>query len=271
MGAVCDTLILSDLHLSSEISRARDALRMLKQSSFRRLILLGDIFSDLNFGRLKKEHWQFLGYIRKLSNPKRQVEVVWVEGNHDRGLTEVMSHLVGVNVYQEYSWEYSGMRHLAIHGHQFDRFVINNLLLSRLGTLVHIRLQKVQGKPFARLLDRLNTRWLRLSSKVSSGAVSHARFRQAGRVFCGHTHAPMHIEKDGIQYFNAGSWTDSRPTFVTIGEEGVHIHEYHEHEYDERPDDCDPSEERSESDSAVVSVAGEAGLLEDAEYEGVGS
>jgi len=87
MGAVCDTLILSDLHLGSEISRARDALRMLKQSSFRRLILLGDIFSDLNFGRLKKEHWQFLGYIRKLSNPKRQVEVVWVEGNHDRGLT----------------------------------------------------------------------------------------------------------------------------------------------------------------------------------------
>src|SRR5207245_10223874 len=98
MGAVCDTLILSDLHLGSEISRARDALRMLKQSSFRRLILLGDIFSDLNFGRLKKEHWQFLGYIRKLSNPKRQVEVVWVEGNQDRGLTEVMHHLVGVTV-----------------------------------------------------------------------------------------------------------------------------------------------------------------------------
>src|SRR5947209_1477228 len=77
--------------------------------------------------------------------------------------------------------------------------------------------------------------------------------------------------KMASKYFNAGSWTDSRPTFVTIGEEGVHIHEYHEHEYDERPDDCDPSEERSESDSAVVSVAGEAGLLEDVEYEGVGS
>jgi metallophosphoesterase superfamily enzyme len=75
MSAVCDTLILSDLHLGSEISRARDALRMLNQSSFQRLILLGDIFSELNFGPLKKEHWQFLGYIRKLSNPKRQVEV----------------------------------------------------------------------------------------------------------------------------------------------------------------------------------------------------
>jgi metallophosphoesterase superfamily enzyme len=50
MSAVCDTLILSDLHLGSEISRARDALRI-KQTSFQRLILLGDIFSDLKVGR----------------------------------------------------------------------------------------------------------------------------------------------------------------------------------------------------------------------------
>jgi metallophosphoesterase superfamily enzyme len=99
---VYDTLILSDVHLGAEMSRARDANRMLKENSFRRLILLGDIFADLNFGRLKKEHWQFLGTIRKLSNPKRNVEVVWVEGNHDHGLTDIMSHLVGVKVFQEY-------------------------------------------------------------------------------------------------------------------------------------------------------------------------
>jgi len=62
-------VILSDLHLGSEVSRAEAALQMLKAVSFSRLILLGDIFCDLNFRRLKKEHWQFLGYIRKLSNP----------------------------------------------------------------------------------------------------------------------------------------------------------------------------------------------------------
>jgi len=103
-SAVYDTLILSDLHLGSDVSRADDARRMLRRHRFRRLILLGDIFSDLNFGRLTKQHWKFLGYIRKLSNPKRQVEVIWVEGNHDHGLTDVMSHLVGVKVYQQYEW-----------------------------------------------------------------------------------------------------------------------------------------------------------------------
>src|SRR5438477_12077336 len=61
-----DTVILSDLHLGSEVSRAEAASQMLKAVSFSRLILLGDIFCDLNFRRLKKEHWQFLSYIRKL-------------------------------------------------------------------------------------------------------------------------------------------------------------------------------------------------------------
>ena len=132
-AAVYDTLILSDLHLGSEISRAEQATRMLRENRFRRLILLGDIFSDLNFGRLTKPHWKFLGYIRKLSNPKRGIEVVWVEGNHDRGLSDVMSHLVGVKVYEEYEWEFEGRRHLAVHGHQFDRFAVNNLLFSTSG------------------------------------------------------------------------------------------------------------------------------------------
>src|SRR5438477_8310787 len=142
MERAYDTLILSDVHLGSEISRASDALELLKSTTLRRLVLLGDIFNDLNFRRLKKEHWQFLSYIRKLSNPKREIEVVWVEGNHDHGLSDVMSHLVGIRVYQEYVWEYGGMKHLAIHGHQFDRFVSRNRVLSTFLSGIHLAMQK---------------------------------------------------------------------------------------------------------------------------------
>lgn len=237
-SAIYDTLILSDLHLGSEISRAEQATRMLRENRFRRLILLGDIFSDLNFGRLTKPHWKFLGYIRKLSNPKRGIEVVWVEGNHDCGLSDVMSHLVGVKVYQEYAWEFEGRRHLAIHGHQFDRFAVNNLLLSSLATLFHLQLQKLdfKGKALSRFLDRLGARWLRLSSKVASGAILHARLHQADRVFCGHTHEAQSCERDGVEYYNSGCWTDSRPTYLTIDSSGVRIHEYHERSLNRSPD-----------------------------------
>ena len=224
-----DALILSDLHLGADMSRAREALHVLRQNSYRRLILLGDIFADLNFGRLKKEHWKFLGYIRKLSNPKRRVEVIWVEGNHDHGLAPIMSHLVGVRVYQEYQWNYQGLLHVAIHGHQFDDFSVSNVHLSYwVGTLFYLQLQKwdSKNKVLTRFLDRMNTRWLRLSSKVAAGALAHARHHGAARIFCGHTHAALHQHADGADYYNCGAWIDERLTYITVGENGVQIHEY---------------------------------------------
>jgi UDP-2,3-diacylglucosamine pyrophosphatase LpxH len=266
---VYDTLILSDLHLGADVSRAREATRVLKETLFRRLILLGDIFADLNFGRLKKEHWQFLGAIRKLSNPKRKVEVIWVEGNHDHGLTDVMSHLVGVKVYQEYVWHFAGRKHLAIHGHQFDGFGVNNLTLSSFGTSLYLFLQKLdlKGKPCARLIDRLNTRWLRMSSKVASGALFHARMHGVDRIFCGHTHSAMHRQLDGIDYFNSGGWTDSQPTYITIDHEAVRIHKYAE----QSP--LPASEDHAQGNDAAVAHpvsthTDDSDLLEDFEYEG---
>jgi UDP-2,3-diacylglucosamine pyrophosphatase LpxH len=282
---VYNTLILSDLHLGAQTSHAREATRVLRENVFQRLILLGDIFADLNFARLTKDHWKFLGQIRKLSNPKRKIEVIWVEGNHDHGLTNIMSHLVGVRVYQRYAWPYAGLRHIAIHGHQFDGFQVNSVGLSRWGTELYLKLQKLdfKGKPIVRMIDRLNTRWLRMSSKVSAGALDFARQRNAHRVFCGHTHQAMHVRQDGIDYYNSGGWVDSRLTYLTVGEEGVQIHEYNEHEYDERErsfrehdpgksgaDDRDSGEERGDDDSAFVDFADDAGLLEDAEYANSG-
>ena len=226
---VCDTLILSDLHLGADMSRAREALRVLEEIRYRRLILLGDIFADLNFGRLKKEHWKFLGYIRKLSNPKRGVEVVWVEGNHDLGLAEVMSHLVGVRVYREYHWNYLGLRHIAVHGHQFDGFSVKNVQISYwFGTLLYLQLQKwdFKNKAITRFLDRLGTSWQRLSEKVAAGALAHAKHHAAARIFCGHTHVALHRHADGADYYNCGAWIDEHLTYITVGEEGVKIHEY---------------------------------------------
>ena len=253
-----DTIIISDLHLGSEVSRAADALEFLQSVKFKRLILLGDIFSDLNFRRLTKEHWKFLGYIRKLSNPKHEIEVVWVEGNHDHGLSEVMSHLVGVPVYQQYAWDYQGRRHLAIHGHQFDRLCVNNLVLSQVGSFLYLVLQKLDftSKRFARYLDRLNTRWLRLSAQVARGALSYAKQGKAERIFCGHTHVPLRRQLDGIEYYNSGAWVDAHCTYITVSQQGVAIHEYLPQSTDNR----DSGEERIEVAPQPSGVALPAGL-----------
>lgn len=264
---VYDTVILSDVHLGADTSHAREATAVLKRNHFRRLILLGDIFADLNFRRLTKEHWKFLGYIRKLSNPKRNIEVVWVEGNHDQGLTDIMSHLVGVRVYQEFAWEFDGKRHLAIHGHQFDRFGVNSVRLSYVVTLLYLQLQRLdlKGKPIARLIDRLNTRWLRMSEKVANGALFHARVRKVDRIFCGHTHDALHRAKDGVDYYNSGGWVDNKLTYITIDRQEVRIREYREMESALATKGSDETESSSED------LFDDTQVPEDAEYENIGS
>ena len=262
-----DVVVLSDLHLGSGISRAREALETIKSLRFHRLILLGDIFCDLNFRRLKKEHWRFLSYIRKLSNPKREVEVIWVEGNHDYGLTDVMSHLVGVPVYKEYIWESKGERNLAIHGHQFDNFMIQKYpWMTGLAGNLHLFIQKLssKGKFLAQLLDRLNTKWQRLTPKVAKGALEYARARGVARIFCGHTHQTMSISDKDVSYYNAGSWTNSQPSYITILGKEITINVYIG-----RTGDCYTGEERGEAAASASEISDEAGLPADAGYESV--
>jgi UDP-2,3-diacylglucosamine pyrophosphatase LpxH len=177
-----------------------------------------------------------------------------------------MSHLVGVRVYQEYEWNFRGIRHLAIHGHQFDRFAINNIVLTRALTSLYLCLQKLDARRqgTVRLLERLDTKWLRLTSKVANGAFSHARARNAQRVFCGHTHEPVRLRDQNVEYVNTGCWTQPKATYVTIDEEGVQLREY-----EERTDHSYSSEERSEIVAEAPDFACTAGLLGDEEYESV--
>lgn len=268
LPTTCDTLILSDLHLGSEVSRAADAMHLIRSVDFRQLILLGDIFHDLNFARLTSAHWEFLSAIRKLSNPKRRRKVVWVEGNHDVGLSQLMSHLVGVPVYQRYVWEYGGKRHLAIHGHQFDRFVNRNVLLSRFFEWFYNSAQKLDSKQqrMSRWLDRLSTRWLRLSDKVAEGALQYAQEGRADRIFCGHTHESRTLTRDGVEYFNTGAWMDQNATFIAVDLRGVHLHVYPNGESGGVAN-RHSGKERIPLPAATADLFGAAGLPADACYE----
>ena len=88
-----NTVLFSDVHLGSPNARAYDLLKTLQDYRFKRLIINGDMFEDLNFKRLTSTHWELLEHIGKLS--RRDVEVVWIEGNHDAKFIEFMSLMIG--------------------------------------------------------------------------------------------------------------------------------------------------------------------------------
>lgn len=217
-----DTLLVSDIHLGSAVSRAHDLLAELKKHSFRRLILLGDVFDNLNFKRLRDDHWELLSYIRDLTEPEVGVEVVWILGNHDAPL-ENFSPFIGAEGTAEFTWEHAGKKYLAIHGHQFDSFLRRNKVFSTVAAYMFLTVQRFGGsnQRFPRFLKKLSKGWLRLSKQVGHKAMAYAHTKNATVVFCGHTHKTIQFVSGPIRYFNTGSSTDIPASYITIAEDGI--------------------------------------------------
>lgn len=221
-----DTVIVSDLHLGSAMSRAKALTDMLRALTYKRLILNGDVFDDLNFKRLSRDDWEFLSFIRASTNERLAHELVWVIGNHDGGAPEILSHLLGIHIHEEYVWEHAGRRYLAVHGHQFDAFVSEHSRVVDIAIWAYSVWQKFDPKHRASRLvkqaSRQSKRWMRRSDKVANEASAHGKSTYgADVVTCGHTHHPMDVMIHGVRYLNSGSWTDVPSTYIIIEHDGT--------------------------------------------------
>src|SRR4051795_8547460 len=118
-----DCLVISDLHLGSVVCQARLLEEFLEWAvnQTRELVINGDIFDDLNFKRLTKRHFACLRVIRRNSD-RDDFRLTWIRGNHD-GPAETVSHIVGVEIRDEYIYRNDHVRLLILHGDQFDHFI----------------------------------------------------------------------------------------------------------------------------------------------------
>ena len=215
-------LVISDIHLGSRVSRSKKLQETLEKYSFRKLIILGDLFEDINIGDLTSDDWRLVSYIHNLS---KKTKIVWVEGNHDKGLIKIFSNLLDVKSSKTYKWRHHGETFLAIHGHQFDRFLVNNIVLSHIASWAYLFIQKIDFSDYriSRFVKKQSKGWLRLSKKVAVSAILHGRLRGVDYVFCGHTHRENKRSRKDIAYFNSGCWTDIPSAFITIDDE-IKIH-----------------------------------------------
>ena len=220
------TLIISDLHLGSRVSQPKKVLALLKNFSFRKLILLGDVFDSLDLRHLSSESWELLNYIGTLS---RVCKVRWVKGNHDEGLYDIFGTLLNAQIHETYTWQFKQEKYFAMHGHQFDRFLVDNVFLSQAASTVYNFIQRIDftGNRFSHFIKRKSKGWLRLSQKVAEGAIAEAKEQGARYVFCGHTHKAVDKSKGCyVKYYNSGCWTDDPCTFITIDEKNIQVREY---------------------------------------------
>ena len=213
-----DAIIVSDLHLGSSLCQDKPLIEFLEklecsEIQTQRLILNGDVFDSIDFRRLKKRHWKVLSLVRKLSD---KISITWVCGNHD-GPADPISHLLGVQVRDEYLFKSNGHSVLVLHGHQFDDFISMYPTITFVADLVYRMLQWIDRTHRVARFAKSNTKvFLRCIEKIRTESVAYARSKNVDIVCCGHTHHAEHTRAGTISYLNSGCWTEYPPTYVTV-------------------------------------------------------
>jgi UDP-2,3-diacylglucosamine pyrophosphatase LpxH len=225
---VYDALIISDIHLGSENCQARNLCTFLEAIAdghlqTARLILNGDVFDSIDFRRLKKNHWKVLSLLRKLSD---RIEIVWICGNHDEP-AEIISHLLGVQVADEFTLESAGKKILVLHGHVFDEFLDAHPILTWVADCIYWLLQKIdKTHTFAKLAKKSSKTFLRCSQVIEEKATRYAAGKGCAAVCCGHTHHAVDNPARSVHYYNGGCWTELPCTFLAIERGQVAVRTY---------------------------------------------
>jgi UDP-2,3-diacylglucosamine pyrophosphatase LpxH len=223
-----DAVILSDLHLGCDNCQAKRVVRFLEQIHHgklktQRLILNGDVFDSIDFRRLHKSHWKVLSLIRKLSD---HIDIIWLCGNHD-GSAEIISHLLGVTVEDDFTLESGPEKILILHGHLFDAFIDKHPILTWLGDCVYAFLQWIdRTHTLAKVAKRGSKTFLRCARKIQEGAVELARKRGCTAVCCGHTHVAAVNHEHEVPYYNSGCWTELPGTYLTVRDGVIELHAF---------------------------------------------
>lgn len=207
------TLIISDLHIGSKGCKTEEILELLKDESFERYILVGDIIDGWLFKKYKKFSYQHARVIRRLLKLSKHKDIIWISGNHDEFLRKYTPIEIGnIKVVDEFIED--GIWYC--HGDKYDG-IVKMRWLGMLGSI---------GYDLAIVIDRFLKRFNKKTSlskflkdnvkaavsflvDFENEMVRQAKKRKCHTVVCGHIHTPSFKLIDGVYYINCGDWVEN--------------------------------------------------------------
>lgn len=219
------TIIISDLHLGIKSSKAKEVVKFLKNNTCEKLILNGDIIDGWQLkrsGQWKKKHTKFFKLVMKYVS-KRKTEVIYLRGNHDDFLEELIPFKFGkLTLAHHHMHESNGKKYFVIHGDIFDSITTNLKWLAKLGSVGYTFLLWInrhyntyrakKGLPYYSLSQSIKHK---VKSAVSfiddfeNQLVEVARARHCDGIICGHIHQSANKLIKDIHYLNSGDWVES--------------------------------------------------------------
>ena len=131
------TVIISDIHLGTEGSKAKEVTQFLKSVTCETLILNGDIIDGWQLKKgssWKKKHTAFFRIILKMIETQN-TKVIYLRGNHDDFLDQIIPFSLGksFSIQRDFILKSGKKNFLIIHGDIFDSITSKMKWLAYLG------------------------------------------------------------------------------------------------------------------------------------------
>jgi UDP-2,3-diacylglucosamine pyrophosphatase LpxH len=217
-------VIVSDLHLGTKDSKAKEFIEFLEQHPTDLLILNGDIIDGwaLNRGaKWKKQHTNTISKILKVSN---KTKVIWIRGNHDEFLAEFIGmHFGNIEIREDYIIN----NHFVFHGDVIDVFITKYKWLAKIGSVGYDfalwlnrwynRYRVWRGLPYQSISQEIKAGVKAATSYINDfeiAAIKMASKHGCQGVICGHIHQPADLMINGARYLNSGDWVENRTAIL---------------------------------------------------------
>jgi UDP-2,3-diacylglucosamine pyrophosphatase LpxH len=227
------SIFISDIHLGSKNSKAKQVDEFLKTNTCHNLYLVGDIIDGWKFqknrSRWKKSHSEVIRRILKIANG--ETNVVYIPGNHDEFVRMIIPYQMDFgNIKIHNDIEHigaDGKRYLVVHGDLFDGITRLAPWLSFLGDKGYDLIISMNAKynwirhkfgfgywSFSKYLKHRVKKAVDFIFKFEINVANHCKRKKYDGVICGHIHHAEIKEIEGVKYMNCGDWVESMTALV---------------------------------------------------------
>jgi len=219
------TIVISDVHLGTKGSKAKEIARFLKQYHCENLILNGDIIDGWQLkksGSWKRKHTRFFNRILKMIE-NHQTNVYYLRGNHDDFLDQILPIQIGrLHIQTDMIYESCGKKYFITHGDVFDSITTNLRWIAYIGDVGYtflLWLNRIvnfyrykSGLPYFSLSQYVKGKVKKAVSYIDdyeTELAKMAKVKGCDGIICGHIHKAENRIIEGIHYLNSGDWVET--------------------------------------------------------------
>ncbi|MDP3434639.1 MAG: UDP-2,3-diacylglucosamine diphosphatase, partial [Bacteroidota bacterium] len=221
-----DISVISDVHLATLASKAKQLLKYLKSIQPKTLVLNGDIIDSWRFSRnyFPKAHLKVIRQLVKMI--EKGVKVVYITGNHDDVFRKFNNTRLGnFSIVNQLELTIKKQKIWIFHGDVFDNIIHHSPWLAKFGAaaygfltgfnrFLNVILRIFGGKDmilYKSMKDRISKE-KKVLTNFELAIANAALSKEIDLVICGHTHIPVDktitTEKGIVRYINCGDWVE---------------------------------------------------------------